>query len=81
MLQELITYLIVGIAVYLSISKVLKRFKKKKPQKIDFKNETFSLDHNCSACSADCSLRNQPKQVIEQNKELCSDNQNFTTLK
>jgi hypothetical protein len=27
--------------------------------------------HNCSDCSAECMLRNEPKLKITKNKELC----------
>lgn len=65
--------MIIGAAIALAISKSVGHLKSKKPQqkKPDFKGETFTMQHNCSDCSAECMLRNAPKLTIEKNKELC----------
>lgn len=65
--------MIIGAAIALAISKSVGKLKGKKrhQKKPDFKNETFTMQHNCSGCSAECVLRNSPKLTIEKNKELC----------
>jgi len=72
MIQELLTYIIIGSAVTLAILKIAKKFsgKKKKPQ-INFIKESFSMQHNCSDCSADCMLRDAAAPIIQSNQELC----------
>jgi len=74
-MQEIITYMIIGAAVALAISKVVQKFglKKKAQNKIDYRKENFTMQHNCSDCSAECMLRNASKPIIEKNKELCKE--------
>lgn len=74
MLQEIITYIIVGAAIALAAAKVLKRFRKKKPQKVSFKNATMAAEHNCSECAAECLLRDLPKRTINKSQEICDTN-------
>ena len=73
MIQEIITYIIVGAAFAWTISETIKRFKPKKTQvkNTDFKKESFSMEHNCSDCSAECMLRNSARPLIKNNKDLC----------
>jgi hypothetical protein len=73
MIQEIITFLIIGAAIAFAISKSIGKIKgKKRPQnKPDFKKQTFTMQHDCSDCSAECMLRNAPKLTIEKNKDLC----------
>lgn len=73
MIQEIITYMIIGAAVALTVKKAFKKFgrKKKRPQKTDFKNETFSLGHNCADCAADCMLRDATKTLRQNSGEIC----------
>lgn len=73
MIQEIITFIIVGAAVVLAISKAIKKMsvKKKSVKKVDFKKDTIKMQHNCSDCSAECMLRNSIKPVTEDNNELC----------
>lgn len=75
MIQEIITYLIIGSAVTLAIIKIYKKLgrKKIKKQNIDFKKNTISMQHNCSDCSAECMLRDAAKPIIQKNKELCNE--------
>ena len=75
MIQEIITYIIIGSAIALAISKAFSKIKgKKSPQKkVNFQKDTFSMQHNCSDCSAECMLRNSSKLTIEKNKELCKE--------
>lgn len=71
MIQEIITYLLIGSAVTLAVLKTIKKFSKKKKPKIDFKNETFKMEHNCSACAADCMLRNASLESKKENEKVC----------
>jgi len=73
MIQEIITFLIVGTAVVYALSGILKKLYKKQKTgvKTDFKNESFSLQHNCSGCSAECMLRNTVKPMNAANTDLC----------
>jgi len=73
MIQELIAYMLIGSAVTIAFIKIKSKLTgKKKKQKIDFKNESFSMQHNCSDCSADCILRDASPTILENNKELCN---------
>lgn len=65
MLQEVITYMIIGGAVTLAIIKTVNRFNKKKTESIDYKQTKIASEHNCSECAAECMLRNAPKKIIE----------------
>lgn len=73
MIQEIITFLIVGAAVGYALSGVIKKpFRKQKTvAKTNFKTETFTMQHNCSSCSADCMLRNSVKPLKDANADLC----------
>lgn len=73
MVQEIITYLIIGGAITLTISKAIHKFRgKRKPaKKVDFKKESFSMHHDCSDCSAECMIRDTVKPVIKENFDLC----------
>lgn len=75
MIQEIITYMIIGAAIALAIAKSIRKIKgKKNPQKkVNFKKDNFTLQHNCSDCSAECMLRNASKPLIEKNKKLCEE--------
>ena len=68
-IQEILTYLIITVAVAISIRKTVKKFKKKNKKAItlNIKNETLPDEHNCSECSAECILRDtiQPEQKRE----------------
>jgi hypothetical protein len=73
MFQEIFTYMIIGAAIALAISKVINiAGRKKSPEKeMDFQNDTIQLQHYCPDCSAECMLRDAAKPMIEKNKELC----------
>ena len=76
MLQEIITYLIIAIAVIWAVVKMYRRIFKKpgKPSKINFKKDKISMVHNCTDCAAaDCELRDLPQKVIEKNKDKCNE--------
>jgi hypothetical protein len=74
MIQEIVTYMIVGAAVALAFSKLLNKagIKIIREKKTDYKSASIAL-HNCSDCSAECMLRDSAKPVIEKNKELCKE--------
>ena len=72
MIQEIITYLLIGFAITIAIAKTYKKFKgKKKSKDINFKKETFSVQHDCSSCSAECMLRDAAIPIIENDHDLC----------
>ena len=73
MIQEIITYIIIGAAITLAISRALNKFGRKKvpEMKINYQKESFTVQHNCSDCSAECMLRNASRPVIKENVELC----------
>jgi len=72
-IQEIITYMIIGAAIALAISKAVRKFRvKRKPvKKVDFKKDTISLHHDCSDCSAECMLRDRVKPVKREEINLC----------
>lgn len=72
MVQEIITYMIIGAAVAVAIMKFAKRFgPKKTAKKVETGGQKVSHVHNCGECSAECQLRDLPRIVIEQNSEEC----------
>ena len=74
MLQEIITFLIVGAAIALASAKAIKRFRKKKPKKVSYESATMAEAHNCTDCAADCVLRDLPKRTIHKSQEICDTN-------
>jgi len=82
MIQEIITYMIIGAAIALAISKAVQKFRgKRKPaKKVDFQKDSFAMQHDCSDCSAECMLRNAAKPVIKENIDLCNKIENKNKL-
>lgn len=82
MIQEIITYMIVGAAVALAVSRGIKKIRGKKTpkKKVDFQNDSFAMQHNCSDCSAECMLRNATKPVMKENIDLCNKIENKSSL-
>lgn len=81
MIQELITYMIIGSAVTLVVLKAIKRFSPKKAKsKIAQPTSIAGETHNCAACSADCQLRDLPKYIIEKNLDECVQVENKSKL-
>jgi hypothetical protein len=74
MVQEIITYMIIGAAIALAVSRVVQKFKvKKRPEKkINYQKEKFTYHHDCSDCSAECMLRDASKSIIKENADLCN---------
>lgn len=64
--------MIVGAAFIYALSGIIKKplRRKKSGLKTDFKKESFTM-HNCSACSAECTLRNTVKPLNNANADLC----------
>jgi|APSaa5957512622_1039677.scaffolds.fasta_scaffold17742_3 hypothetical protein len=72
MIQEIITYIIIGSAVTVAIMKIIQKFSKKKIRKnVGSKNDTITEQHNCSSCSAECILRGMSQSTFEANPDLC----------
>ncbi len=82
MIQEIITYMIIGAAIALAISKAVNKFiRKRKPvKKVDFKKDSISMHHDCSDCSAECMLRDSVKPMIKKNVDLCNKIENKAKL-
>jgi hypothetical protein len=74
--------MIIGAAIALAVSKLIKKFGGKKIQgkKINYQKDTFAIQHNCSDCSAECMLRNASRPVIKENVELCIKIENQSKL-
>ncbi len=74
--------MIIGAAIATAISQTINRFRKKKlpEKKVDFKSENFTLQHNCSDCSAECMLRDTARSVIKENVDLCKKIENQRKL-
>ena len=73
MIQEIVTYMILGAAITLAIIKVRNKFWRKKNIKLNSKSnkEKSSSLPNCSACSAECVMRDASAQTIQYNKNKC----------
>ena len=71
MIQEIITYIILGSAITLAIIKVKNRFWRRKTKKSNQNNEKSSSLPNCSTCSAECVMRDTFPQTTKYNKDLC----------
>lgn len=71
MIQEIITYMIIGGAVTLAILKMVKRFAKKKSAKLDYKKTKIPAGHNCNDCAAECALRDAPRHIIKTSQADC----------
>lgn len=73
MVQEIITYIIVALAVLFVVSKTMKRLKGKKQsaQGTSAKNVGSNNHHDCSDCSAECMLRDATQITFDKNKDLC----------
>ncbi len=72
MIQEIITYMILGSAITLAIIKVKNRFwRKNSKSKTNSNNGISPVLPNCSSCSAECVMRNSFAQTAQYNKDLC----------
>jgi hypothetical protein len=73
MVQEIITYSIVALAVAFTFRKTIKKFSKKKsiPTNENFKHETSHVRHKCSDCIAECVLRDSVSPKLKTEGALC----------
>lgn len=72
MIQEIITYVIVALAIGLTVFKSYKKLKRKSRVKSSFENNKNSeLPSGCSDCVAECILRNTTSEVKNENAQLC----------
>jgi hypothetical protein len=72
MFQEVITYIIIAVAIVVAILKLYRTLAvKKRNKKVNFKNETSPLEHICSDCIADCNIRDASITVRKENSGLC----------
>ncbi len=67
MTQEIITYIIIAVAVFYSAVKIYRNFSKKKI----IKTAEEPVNHHCSDCPAECVLRDASSQTVKDNSELC----------
>jgi len=72
MIQEIITYMILGAAITLATIKVKNRFWHRKSKISNQNNEKSSSLPNCSNCSAECVMRDISPQSNQYNKDLCN---------
>jgi hypothetical protein len=71
MVQEIITYIIIGVAVVVAVLKIQKKFLSKTKNINTNKTMTQVHQHNCSDCSAECVLRDAATPDVQNNRELC----------
>ena len=71
MIQEIITYMILGSAITLVVIKAKNRFWRKKNRNFKRRTNNTFTPGNCSSCSAECMLRDSSPQTIQHNKDLC----------
>jgi large-conductance mechanosensitive channel len=66
MVQEIITYIIIAVAIAVAIRKLYKTLAMERKKK-----ENPVTDHNCSDCIADCKIRDASISVKQEKPELC----------
>ena len=58
MIQEVITYCVIALAVILAFLKIYREmFGKKRGRQENLKDHVITPQHHCSDCSAECTLR------------------------
>ncbi|PIF05661.1 MAG: hypothetical protein CSA36_05660 [Draconibacterium sp.] len=67
MIQEIVTYIIITLAVVY----VFYRFFGKKTKKTDSTFTRVTYGHNCSDCSADCLSRDITRPLSGEDKNIC----------
>ncbi len=70
MIQEIITYLIIGIAISIAGYKIVMKFRKVKKTSAKQKGAT-NTEHKCADCAADCMLRNSVKPIEGNDRTYC----------
>ena len=81
MLQEIITYIIIFTAVLISFYRMHKKLSVKKNNnnnnnnnkeaKINYQASSYTPQHNCNDCIADCSIRDAVPAIRKRNEEVC----------
>ena len=73
MMQEILTYTIVALAVVFAVRKSIKKFSKKKriPSEENLETDTTGAQHKCSDCLAECMLRDAVSPSAEDASNLC----------
>jgi len=73
MVQEIITYTIIALAVAFTFKKTRKKFSKNKslPANDNLKKETSDIQHKCSVCVSECVLRDTVSPSSDDNRSLC----------
>lgn len=71
MVQEIITYIIIAVAVCITVWKMYKTLAGRKKKNTDFSKVTYSPQHNCTDCIAECTLRDALPALRKDNEELC----------
>lgn len=75
MIQEIITYIIIGFAVVLAFYKSYKKLARKNRSKSpNGKGNSPAIHTGCANCTADCILRNASPDVKNENAQLCEQN-------
>lgn len=71
MIQEIITYMILGAAIALSLSGFLRSFRKKNRKDTELHGHSAN---QCASCSAECMVRDMGKSSVshDQNCEILS---------
>ncbi|MCF6358201.1 MAG: hypothetical protein L3J54_10385 [Draconibacterium sp.] len=73
MIQDIITYMILGSAITLAVIKVRNKFWRKRKKKAELNSNNKSSQSNCSACVAECVMRDVSTQSNQYNKDLCNE--------
>ena len=73
MIQEIITFIIITIAVVIAVRKTVKKFRKRKRSSANanHENESITRLHNCSDCAAECMLRDSISPGQRTEEALC----------
>ena len=70
MIQEIITYIIIGVAILVGIQKFNKKFSIKKKDS-DVQKKTTSDPNRCADCTADCLLRDSVNSLNGTDSNYC----------
>ena len=70
MIQEILTYIILGWAFFFVIIKIKNIFWRKKELKYSSNTDDKLMQNSCSGCAANCTSRNLSTPNIQNNSEL-----------
>lgn len=71
MVQEILTYIIIAVAVAIAVWRIYKKLSRSKKKIKPDKNLKYAPQHNCSDCIASCSIRDAVPEIRSKNEELC----------